>query len=158
MSFSSCFLCLSFVELLGTVGLCFSLHFEKFWPLFLKIFFLFQLCVLSLQAPVPGVFHYLKLSPNSWMLCSFFSVIFLSMFHLHSFYSSAFKFTTFSFTVFSSSCSVYSLSDILILLPGVQFEALEKSSMSLLNILSLAAGILRTCNIVTGSVHDVLVP
>lgn len=94
------FMCLNFVELWGTVGLCLSLHFEKFWPLFLKIFFLFHLCVLSLRAPVPGVFHYLKLSPNSRMLCSFLSVIFLSVFHLQSFYSSAFKFTTFSFTVF----------------------------------------------------------
>lgn len=35
------FLVLSFVEFSGTVGSCFSLHLEKFWPFFLKIFFSF---------------------------------------------------------------------------------------------------------------------
>lgn len=38
MLFCSCFLCLEFIDLVGSVGPWHSLSLENFWPLFLQIF------------------------------------------------------------------------------------------------------------------------
>lgn len=64
----SCFLCLGFIELLGSVDLQFSLNLEYFQLLFMQIFLLFSLSSSTLSLTLPS----LLLSSSSLLPISLF--------------------------------------------------------------------------------------